>query len=268
MALPVWQATIVNNAGDVIPSAVVTVLIESTGLPATLFSNRAGTTSLGNSGDFNSGIDGFAQFYAVPGEYRITATDSGSGFSQTWRYVILSGGDSFQQFGLGAYSNDVTSVGTGSFNDIKVTGFYSVGTAVATGPSPGDNIDLIVIGRASTYTKQIAFVATGASNHGKMYIREQFNGIWESNWRRVITDADIQPQVKNGRGNPIALKNTSGGPISAGATDIPGSSLSHIYWDSNGALQSVANSPPGVYDHIGDIGTVSVNLTSVFVRTD
>lgn len=93
MALPAWQATIVtgkvSDGGDIIPSPVITVIVEETGQPAVLFSNRAGTTPLGNNGVFTGGVDGFAQFFVAPGEYRVTASDAGSGFSQTWRYIVL-----------------------------------------------------------------------------------------------------------------------------------------------------------------------------------
>jgi hypothetical protein len=62
-------------------------VIESTGTDATLFSNRAGTTSLSNP--FFADSEGFAQFYTEPGAYRITATASGGGTTRTWRYVSL-----------------------------------------------------------------------------------------------------------------------------------------------------------------------------------
>ncbi len=91
MSLPVFQATVVNDSGDIIPSPVITVVIESSGLPATLFSDRNGTVPLGTGGVFTGGVDGFSQFYAAPNEYRVTADDSGSGFSITWRYVVLGG---------------------------------------------------------------------------------------------------------------------------------------------------------------------------------
>lgn len=113
MALPAWQATIVNSVGDIIPSAEITVLNEATGLPDALFSDRAGTVPLGTLGVFPANVNGFAQFYAAPAEYRITAEDSGSGFSQAWRYVVLaipqaSPTDST----LGAYlTNETSSIG-------------------------------------------------------------------------------------------------------------------------------------------------------------
>ena len=87
MALPVWQATVTDDTGDVLPGAQIDVVIESTGTDATLFSNRAGTTSLSNP--FFADSEGFAQFYTDAGAYRITATASGGGTTRTWRYVSL-----------------------------------------------------------------------------------------------------------------------------------------------------------------------------------
>jgi len=89
MALPRWQATIVDDAGDILPSAEVTVIVESTGLAASLFSDRAGSTAKGASGVFSADTNGFAFFYADPAAYRITAEASGGGTSVTWNYVSL-----------------------------------------------------------------------------------------------------------------------------------------------------------------------------------
>ena len=91
MSLPVFQSTIVTSVGDIIPSPVITVLVEATGDEASLFSDRNGSTVLGTDGVFSGTVDGFAQFYTAPDVYRVTASDAGSGFSQTWRYVVLSG---------------------------------------------------------------------------------------------------------------------------------------------------------------------------------
>ena len=87
MALPNWQATIVEANGDVVPGAEIEVVLESTGLPAAIFSDRNGNVPMGNP--FFTGPDGFAQFYAAAGEYRITAT--GPGGTRTWRYEVLLG---------------------------------------------------------------------------------------------------------------------------------------------------------------------------------
>jgi hypothetical protein len=91
MTLPVFQATIVNGSGDIIPTPQITVLEEPLGTPATLFSDRDGLVPLGINGVFSGDIEGFAQFFAAAGNYRVTAFDSGSGFTKTWDFVVLTG---------------------------------------------------------------------------------------------------------------------------------------------------------------------------------
>lgn len=87
MALPNWQRTITTTTGDVVPGAEVEVVDEATGLTADLYTSRAGTSAKSNP--FFADSSGFAEFYADPGEYRITAT--GAAGSQTWRYEVLAG---------------------------------------------------------------------------------------------------------------------------------------------------------------------------------
>ena len=87
MSLPIWQRTITTETGDIVPGAEVEVVNEATGLPADIFSDREGSTERSNP--FFATSNGFAQFYAAPGEYRITAT--GPSGSQTWRWNVLAG---------------------------------------------------------------------------------------------------------------------------------------------------------------------------------
>ena len=86
MALARWQATIVDGAGNVQPGASIEVRSEVGGAPlVTLYSDRAGTTLLGNP--VGADADGFAAFHVAGGAYRITATKGG--FSREWRYVPI-----------------------------------------------------------------------------------------------------------------------------------------------------------------------------------
>lgn len=72
MTLARWQATIVDEAGNVLPAASVTVRKESTGALAALFSDRAGVTGVANPRTADA--DGFVYFYTRGGAYKITAT--------------------------------------------------------------------------------------------------------------------------------------------------------------------------------------------------
>lgn len=122
MALPVWQATIVNEFGDIIPSATMTIIVESTGLPATLWQDRNGTIPLGSNGVFNAGTDGFAQFYADPNEYRVKAEQASSGFSKTWDFVVLSGSAATRDTGSSSaqvpLNSDLPEFGTAAEADL------------------------------------------------------------------------------------------------------------------------------------------------------
>lgn len=86
MVMAVWQRTIVDDEGNAVPNATITVRSQTSGLPlASLKTDRDGLTNKGNP--FTADADGFAQFFVTGGSYRITAT-SGA-FSQQWDYVAI-----------------------------------------------------------------------------------------------------------------------------------------------------------------------------------
>jgi hypothetical protein len=84
MANSIWQATAQTATGAIIPGAEVTVVDEVTGLNATIYSTLGGT-ALANP--FFANSEGFIQFYAAAGTYRVTAEDTGTAQSITWRYI-------------------------------------------------------------------------------------------------------------------------------------------------------------------------------------
>lgn len=140
MALPIFQRTVTNSAGDVIEGAQVSVFDESTGLLSTIYSNRDGTTALSNP--FLTGSDGLASFYAQQGEYRISVSSVAG--SVTWRYQPLIGtldeGAAVLQAGIYAqeaagYANtaiDARDVAIGAAN---YKGDWTVSTNVLQGES-------------------------------------------------------------------------------------------------------------------------------------
>lgn len=85
MTLGVFQRTIVDNSGDTIGGATVEVRRESDGALVPLFADRDGTSGVANPA--TAGPDGFLQFYAARGRYRIKATSGG--YARTWRDVPL-----------------------------------------------------------------------------------------------------------------------------------------------------------------------------------
>jgi hypothetical protein len=102
MALARWQRTIVDEAGNVLPAAQITVRREVSGAPlAVLYSDRDGAVPIGNP--FTADGDGFAAFHALGGAHRIDVI-SGA-FSWTLRYVGI-GTASETDIGIGAQAWD------------------------------------------------------------------------------------------------------------------------------------------------------------------
>ena len=181
MTLSAWQATVQDANGNIVPNAEVTVLVESTGLPATIYSTRGGAAL---SNPFTADINGFAQFYANKGEYRITAV-SGV-FSNIFRYVRIgdAGGYDVQSSPSDAtagrlLTNETTSIGgfvnyTGANLNPNVFGGGTVGV-VADGYANSSSIavftaniisntapvSISVVGSFSVYTATDALIAAG-----------------------------------------------------------------------------------------------------------
>lgn len=115
MALARYQFTVTDEAGNVQPLASVEVRSEAPGAAlAALYSDRSGTTPLGNP--FLADADGFAAFHVIGGAYKITST-FGSG-SRIFRYE-----------GIGTSSEtDIGSafVDAGAYSAIETYSKYSL----------------------------------------------------------------------------------------------------------------------------------------------
>lgn len=145
MSLPIWQATIVNEFGDIIPSATITVKDEATGLGLTVYSDRNGTTPIGTNGVFTAGVDGFAQFFAPAGNYSINAKQPINGFEKTFDFVVLTGTAATKNTGTGAgdvpLNSDLPTFGTAAAAD----------TGLLTGNVPTAD-ELNMVGETVNYT--------------------------------------------------------------------------------------------------------------------
>lgn len=80
--LAVWQRTIVDETGLVVPGAEIEVRHAEGGALAQLYQDREGTQPLSNP--VTADMSGFVRFFIKGGAYDITAT--GSGASRTWRF--------------------------------------------------------------------------------------------------------------------------------------------------------------------------------------
>ena len=153
MALPNWQRTVVTQSGDVVPNAEVQVVVEATGLDADIFSDRAGTTPRSNP--FFTGSNGLAQFYAAPGEYRITAT--GPSGTITWRYEVLLGTATDNTF-----NGDNTFSGDTTLDDVDMTGTVDVSGTFDVSGTIGATLSGFIAAQAVPPGAVLAYASTTA----------------------------------------------------------------------------------------------------------
>jgi len=84
MTYSVWQSFITDGGEQVVAAATVSVFLENSGAPATLYDGPAGSP-VGSS--VVSGLDGLARFFVAGGVYKIVA--SKGAFSKEFRHVQL-----------------------------------------------------------------------------------------------------------------------------------------------------------------------------------
>jgi hypothetical protein len=212
MTNSIWQATIQNDAGDIIPGAEITVVDENTGLNATIYSSRGGA-ALANP--FFANSNGFAQFYAPSGTYRVTAENTGTGETQTWRYIDL--GDAASR-DVGTTSGNVMEVGAfglGADTPEALTTLSQVNAALKNGASYGvSGVDvggivgvlygvLKVYARSPTRTHQE--VSPDSNNH---YARFSDDGgaSW-SDWQEFYHSGNLNPNVFGGASANRIIRN-------------------------------------------------------------
>lgn len=83
--LAVWQRSIVDEEGNVIPGAEVTVRRASSGTLADIYTDREGTTPAPNP--MEADANGFVRFFADGGAYQVEAYGAGQG--SAWSFVAV-----------------------------------------------------------------------------------------------------------------------------------------------------------------------------------
>lgn len=159
MTLYRWQATITDEAGNVMPGAVVTVRNEVTGLLPPLFADKAGLVPIDNPFTLANPGNGEVAFYVTPGFYEISAI-LGTLIAQAQdANVGTMNASIFDPEGVEADTFDSTN--------IRYDGTASGLTAVTVQEAIDETIDRI------TFTGAIVVLATGAAlpvaNGGPLY---------------------------------------------------------------------------------------------------
>ena len=247
-----------DDAGNVLAGATVTITNEATGTAATIYSDRNGSVPLTNP--FTTGSDGLARFYAAAGEYRVQASLGGTAVD--WRYQVLTGtaarsdvttsstdttagrllkvGD----FGLGV-SNDYT----GSLDNINVTSLRTIYGANVTGAPSGFDGSSAVASinttyRDANYATQI-FIGSRGIFAGKVYRRIKDSGTWSS-WQEILHTGNTKGLT--GYGDAATDFNTQtvngfykGSGISAGVPYTGNWEMIQNQFDANSGFQIMAD---------------------------
>lgn len=118
----VFQMTVTDEAGNIIPAASVEVRTHTTGQPlASLFEDREGTTPAGNP--IEADTDGFVRFYVRGGAYQIIA--SKDDFSRQWNHVAIGTAAEFDVDAFSGFDNIAAvelAIVDSSINSIRVNG--------------------------------------------------------------------------------------------------------------------------------------------------
>lgn len=109
MSLPVYQNTIVNDRGDVLPEALLRVRTDPGQGNVTLYKDRDGFDVLTNVGDVYADIDGFVRFYLPPGVYRLHVISSG--YERTYRHVQVAPLNEYNVVSAEQYTLAITDAG-------------------------------------------------------------------------------------------------------------------------------------------------------------
>lgn len=109
MALPAFNRTIVDDAGNILAGASVEVRLRSTLNLASIFSDRDGAVGISNPTTADS--NGFVQFYVAAGRYRVTATDGST--TLIWDDVVIGiPSDEMQLAARSVYARADATAGT------------------------------------------------------------------------------------------------------------------------------------------------------------
>jgi hypothetical protein len=92
-------------------------------------------------------------------------------------------------FGLGA--TDLADVASGSYNDMKATGFYLMGSACTDGPVAG-SCKLITMTNANNYCQQIAM----PQSQTRMFQRSSNNNVWTA-WSESWSSSNLVKTTSN-----------------------------------------------------------------------
>lgn len=272
-----FQFHVLDDAGNVVANASVTVRDESDNSLATLYEDPNDATPLANP--FTTDNDGYGFFHTAAGSYKVTAT-SGT-LTREWRYVPVFADDAVMTGDVGSNDNAVVRAdGTGG-QTVQGSGVYiddsgqlSIGQnsaesplhvfqTTAIGNNDGDESKIATL-EAELDTNERRFIisavrdaAEGSSSWGNTSIRLEANvddNASAQQWIQLgIGTATSQNFISFGEGDGDSNEwvRFADGNVGVG-TSTPGGRL-HVALGSSGAT-AVSNADDIILENSGDIG--------------
>lgn len=179
MAYAVKQFTVTDNQGNILANADVDVVLEGGGA-SPIFEDRDGNTPL--AVPFQTDANGFAQFFAPGGAYKITVTKDGTEIVH--RYVAIGtaaerDADEFGQLEAGMRWREMINVDGQDLDQLLVAGFYK-GSGLSNAPggsSDGFYITVFTNQGASADAMQLAYHEAASP---VMWLRARLSTGWGS----------------------------------------------------------------------------------------
>lgn len=181
MVYAVAQFTVQDDDGNIYPNAQITVFSEDSEGLATLYSDRAGTTPLSNP--FNADSDGFVQFFAPGGAYRIDATNNAE-FTATHRYVAVGtagerDADDYGQLEPTLRWQTLVDISNTDIDDLLVSGFYK-GSNISNAPEDDTGVFYVQVLVNKSSAADAFQIAWNEDANPQVYIRCRISTSWGS----------------------------------------------------------------------------------------
>jgi len=195
----IYQRVVQDATGAIVPSAQYEVFDEGSGLNATIYSDRAGTTTITQPAFADT--SGIIQFFIDPGvTFRAEVTGGSGAYNDRYQQGLLlteSATDTdtdrttkVGDFGWGGYSGDHS----GDLNDLVVPQTSGVSSAAANNPTAyyGD-----IIVTASSASEGAQIFASRNSPTNEVWTRKRNGSTWSS-WQELYHTGNLNTLQNKG----------------------------------------------------------------------
>lgn len=227
-----WQATVQNEVGNIVPNPIITVYLDNGVTLASIFNEN----ETPKANPFTGTLEGFAQFWANPGDYKIVGAAVGGDETAEWSVRI----DTDYALILEAVSDAETAAGAAARSATAANN--AADRAEGTGTPQFANIAAL---RSETFVGDHSAVLVA----GKIYVRDDVDGEIASadgqRWNRMAFHGRFDKMVADAMDGETVIitafgDSTTDGNGSTGWTKNPVDG-------SNNAIGTAPHTPPNAW---------------------